>query len=192
MARGGARAGDMQRSTARLDNARGCLAIDGNGSYLLLPIDHHTQSAWTRIRLGTQRARWAKTFTAGTFPSGVTLKGVAVPGALGREQDATDDLRKARCYYSLDGGSTRTEFAPGQMNLAVAVASGATLTLDVDINTEAKPTQIPPWVGGAAGEGVSLVYDDPAATVYVDRPVSGISGSAAAVGSVTGAAVIIT
>lgn len=108
------------------------------------------------VRVSTHRARWAQAFAANA-----TLKYIFVPGALGNNYsaNATYDNRRTRCYYSLDGGDNRTEFTPGSL-LDVSITAGQTLTVDADMNIWEKPALDAPYVGGDAGEGPTIVYDD--------------------------------
>ena len=108
------------------------------------------------IRRSTHRARWS------WAPGGpVTVQYLLVPGGLCRTQDASNDLRKARCYYSLNGGVDRTEFTPGSP-ISVAVSSTQTLTIDVDMENWQHLDRVAPWVGGDAGEGITFLYTDSA------------------------------
>lgn len=125
-----------------------------------------------------QRASWAWTVASGTYPGGLTIKSVDMPGDLplddvGYDALASDvveadyaDLVTCTCYWSIDGGS-RTEFNPGTP-MTVVVDADSVFTVDVDM-FDWTPVSEQPWVAGTAGEGPTVVADDPAATVYTDR-----------------------
>lgn len=119
-----------------------------------------------RLDKRTQRAQWSRLFS-----SAATLKFILLPGSLGNERDASFDDRKTRAYYSLNGVDF-TEFTPGAP-LSVAITAGQTLTVRADMTTWAKPTGTPPWIGGDAGEGPTVLYEEPEAadvTVSVSSP----------------------
>lgn len=89
----------------------------------------------------TARARWSFAFS-----SAATLKGITLPGSLGRSLSTTTDERRVRLYYSFDGGETRTELVPGDLDNAVSIAAGATLTVDADFANEADGARAQGWV----------------------------------------------
>lgn len=99
-----------------------------------------------------QRARWSY-----MFPFNSTVKSILVPGILSQVMDGSLDYRKAVCYYSSNGGSSRTVFSPSTP-INVIFMAGTTITIDVDMNTWEKPGGMPPFIGGDAGEGVQIRY----------------------------------
>ncbi len=139
----------------------GFLAYSDDGRYAAFFTANAAKTQLDAIRVTnvqTQRARFAQ-----AFASDVTLAQIVVPGKHGNHYDGgtSTDLRKTRFYYSFDGGSNRTEFTPGSP-LSVAITTGQTLTVDVDFNLAEKPAGNAPYVGGDAGEGITIEWDDPA------------------------------
>src|SRR6185312_11538359 len=116
---------------------------------------------------GTQRARWNK-----SFPQGGTIERIAVPGNYVGDKGSTYDLRKTKFYWSIDGGGSRTEFLPGD-NLNIAVPSGGTLTFDVDMIEGDGQATNPPYIGGTAGEGPRVIYDDGTSGSFVATSCTG-------------------
>lgn len=112
---------------------------------------------WNAIRarcVGTQRARYTV-----TWDHDVSISSIVVPGLLGRTQDATTDYRATRCYYSTDGGSTRTEFVPGDVLTPIA---GRELTVDIDFCLLGIPPAADPYIGDTDGNAFVVYADDPA------------------------------
>ncbi|MFP3947099.1 MAG: YncE family protein [Longimicrobiales bacterium] len=174
---------ESERATSEIDRG----AIGARDPYVLVPLDNRSGTLWVRINAGAQKATWTKTFAAGSFPQGVTLKGIGVPGALGREfwgdtdrtpgVETSEDTLRTKIFYRIDGGS-QVEIEPGQMNLDVAISADSELTLEVEMDGGAGAgSNRPVWIGGDSGEGPYLVYDDPAATTFVEVPVASLSGS---------------
>lgn len=143
-------------------------------AYLVPSADMVTADRGVRIKnLQTQRARWAFPVTADS-----TIARIMVPGELGGQigvtvgwrAGATQDFRRVRCYYSLNGGGSRTEFTPNA-TVSIPVTIGQTVTIDVDFNAGfGIPGGPLPWVGAgaadatgdaAAGEGIAVLYEDP-------------------------------
>ena len=111
---------------------------------------------WQTWRLGVQRARWS--YAPGAAR---TFYGVLAPGAHGGSVLATGsavypDDRGVYWYYSLDGGSTRVQFQPGDP-LSVAVADTETITIDADFRDPRSRRPGNHWIGGPLGEGIQLV-----------------------------------
>lgn len=102
--------------------------------------------------LGTQRARWTKTFVGST-----TLRRITVPGDLCNDRGPTFDLRKTSLYYSINGGA-RVNFTSGD-DLAVPIVGGDVLTFDVDIVEGNGQATNAPFIGGTNGEGPHVIYD---------------------------------
>ena len=104
-------------------------------------------------RLGIQRARWSYT------PGATVLRGVLAPGAWGGAvaTDTRYDNRPVYWYYSLNGGGVRVQFQPGD-TMAVVVAAGQSVTIDADFRDPRGRYPGNYWIGGAAGEGISLLF----------------------------------
>lgn len=132
------------------------LATAGNLFAFVTGVDGDAIAVRIKNLFGTQRARWSWT-NHGT--ANATIMRVTVPGALCNDQGATYDLRKTRSYYSLDGGTTRTEFTSGS-TLGAIVPLGFTLTIDVDVVEGSGQATNQPYIGGMAGEGLHVVYDN--------------------------------
>jgi hypothetical protein len=91
------------------------------------------------ITLGIQRARW--TWAPG---SNVTVKSISLPGMTANQKGSVEnspaytwvnseyDHRRTRFFYSLNGGTDRTEFTQNSI-LDLAVSSAQTLTIDVEM-----------------------------------------------------------
>lgn len=125
----------------------------------------------------TGRARWTFTPTIAC-----QLRGIAVPGCESRGLTTNLDARGVRTYYSLDGGANRTEFTPGQLDLNVAIAASQTLTIDADFPFLGNNTTQPQgWVGGDAGEGPTILYDD------LGAGAASITGALSAPAAISGA-----
>lgn len=103
-----------------------------------------------RNLFGTQRARWSKSFGEQS-----TVTRIAAGGNWCGDRGATYDLRKVKFYYSLDGGSIRTEFMPGA-TLGISLAAGASLTVDMDIIEADGQATNPPYV-----EAMQVIYSTP-------------------------------
>lgn len=137
-------------------------------AYLTNSPDQTAARRAVRIKnLLQQRARWAVPVAANGL-----LKRIAIPGHLGGQLGVSDtgwragttlDFRRARCFYSLNGGGSRVEFTPNAP-LAVAVTAGQTITFDVDLYSgPGVPGGPAPWVAGDNGEGptVYMAVADP-------------------------------
>ena len=135
-----------------------------NGKYAAFAVpwnndasDYSHISVLFKNLFGTQRARWTWNNATGQT---ATITRIVVPGNLADDRGSTYDLRKAHCFYSTDGGATRTPFMPGG-TLSVPVINGSALTVDVDIVEGDGQATNPPYIGGDAGEGVHLVFSIP-------------------------------
>jgi hypothetical protein len=103
------------------------------------------------------RARWT---LAADAVNDRTLHGIELPGSLSRNlPTSTDQRHGVRCYYSLNGGTDRTEFDPGDGDLDLSVPAGTAVTLDADFMHHDIADL--PWIGGPAGEGPVAVYEEP-------------------------------
>jgi hypothetical protein len=100
------------------------------------------------------------------FEDAVTLDLIAVPGQLANERGTspmtgeTLDFRRTRCSYSLNGGGAWTSFTSGSPNLDQAITAGQTILVKVEFEPWMTPGCPNPYVGGDAGEGITLVWDD--------------------------------
>lgn len=118
------------------------------------------------VTIGVQRWR-----AASTAPYARIIEAIAVPGQLANAQSSIEnepnnpsflqnvyDHRKTRCYYSLDGGSNRTEFVPGDP-LSVSVPAGGTLTVDIDMTLSNDKLLGPrPWVATSDGLNAAIIH----------------------------------
>lgn len=149
------------------------LAEDDQGDYLAFltrgaPTSDNVSDGLRIMRRSTQRARWSQ-----TFASPVTLKGIAVPGLYGGGMDGSADLRRGLVYYAVNGGA-RVAYSPGT---PLDIDSVTSVVVDADLSPNwLMPVGPAPYVGGDAGEGITLLYDDPAATLYAPQVVTRYRG----------------
>lgn len=147
------RGGASQAATCQ----NGRMAFSPNGQHALVPVEiasHLNYGGWRVFRIGDQRAQWAK-----TFAFGARVASIVIPGQSANERDASKDLRKSRFYYSTNGVDF-TEFTPGTP-LSLSIANGATLTVRADMKVwESGGNGIAPYIGGDAGEGPTILWDD--------------------------------
>lgn len=138
-------------------HSNGFVAFSDDGNYVAFPTINTARTLLTSLRIrriSLHRARWTIPFVGAA-----TLKSIAVPGLLGNQYDgSTFDYRRTRCYYAVAGGA-RVEFTPGTP-LTVSIAVGQSLQVDADMNTWETPVGPDPYVGGDAGEGISVLYED--------------------------------
>lgn len=161
------------------------LAFSDDGRYLAFrayPAAADGNKAIHVVNVQDQRARFE--WTPG---AAVTLESFLIPGCFSNERGTVVgtayDFRKIRFYYSLDGGGTPVEFTPGQPDLDVAISAVQTLTIDVDMNVWEKTPGPDPYVGGDAGEGITIIYDDGIAAEPPADPVTPAPPSVIGVGS---------
>lgn len=108
------------------------------------------------------RARWV--FDLG---AGATIHEVAVPGNLARRKNETVDSRLTRLYVAIAAGA-RVEYEPGA---DLALPATGTVTLDLDLAVAADWVQ--PYIGGPAGEGPTVVYEDVVSAQVGMAPLAG-------------------
>lgn len=119
------------------------------------------------MMLQPQRARWS--WAPG---ANVHVKSINFAGMFGNQVGSMQnmpahtwlnseyDTRRTKFYYSLNGGSSRTEFRPSEF-IDLAVTSAQTLTVDVEMQKTPLNNNGPdPWIGDKTVDGLagSVIY----------------------------------
>lgn len=128
---------------------------------------------------------WSKVFATSAVISLIGIPG-ALRGDRGNDKASVAvDFRAALFAYRVAAGAW-VAFSPGAP-LAIPIAAGQTLDVRATMNTFGQPPGNDPWIGGDAGEGITLVYEDTTATGTHAATMGAFTGSASGALAIVGA-----
>ena len=136
-----------------------CWSDDGN--YVFMPAETSTLytnfTTTKRVNIGLQRTRWGTPTTILSTTLATTMLGISITGNFGNSQDASNDFRRVKFYYSLNAGMTRVAFEPGQL-LSVAVPANTAVTIDVDVTLNGMMPGPLPYISELNSYAAMILY----------------------------------